>query len=139
MDAIRQEEETGCGLACVAMLAGQSYAAVRETAAGLGIFAADEALWSDTTYVRRLLDHYGIKSAPQETPFTDWTDLPDRALLATKLHYENGQPFWHWAVFVREADGPVVLDPAPHLASNRRTDWAAMEVTWFIGVETAPD
>lgn len=132
MEPVIQEEATGCGLACVAMLAGESYQAVREVAAGLGIYASDAALWSDTAYVRRLLAHYGIAAAPEETPFTTWAELPDCALLATKHHYENGRPFWHWVVFVREAEGAAVLDPAPYLAENRRTDWEAMRVAWFL-------
>mgnify|MGYP000185013675 CR=1 FL=1 len=134
MKAIFQEEETGCGLACVAMLAGVSYQAVREAAAGLGIFASDEALYSDTAYVRRLLEHYALKAEPGETPFTTWEGLPDCALLATKHHFEGGQPFWHWAVFVREPEGAAVLDPAPYLSNNRRTDWATIAPAWFIPV-----
>jgi len=70
MKAIVQEEQTGCGLACVAMLAGASYQAVREAAAGLGITAGDEALWSDTAKVRHFLAPYDIAAAPEETPFT---------------------------------------------------------------------
>jgi len=60
MEALVQADETGCGLACVAMLAGTSYPSVRTLAANLGISPAEEALWSDTTYVRRLLPHYGL-------------------------------------------------------------------------------
>ena len=134
MRPVVQEEQTGCGLACVAMLAGESYQAVREAAAGLGIFASDEALWSDTDYVRRLLAHYGLEAAPGERPFTSWAELPDCALLATKHHYENGRPFWHWTVFTRAPEGAVVLDPAAYLADNRRTDWADIDVAWFIPV-----
>ena len=129
-----QEDATGCGLACVAMLAGEPYAAVRETAAGLGIRPDDPALWSDTAYVRRLLAHYGIAAVPGETPFTGWDTLPDRALLATRHHYEQGRPFWHWCVFAREPGGPEVLDPAPYLAHPRRTDLAAIEPAWFMAV-----
>ncbi|MFA9460350.1 hypothetical protein [Thiohalorhabdus methylotrophus] len=137
MEVVIQEEETGCGLACVAMLAGESYEAVRRTAAGMGIRATDEALWSDTAYVRRLLRHYGIETRPGEAPFTGWAELPARALLATKLHYDRGRPFWHWVVFVREPEGPVVLDPAPYLAGNRRTDTEAITPAWFIPIPTA--
>ena len=43
MKAIVQEEETGCGLACVAMLAGESYQTVREAAAGNGTRGAARA------------------------------------------------------------------------------------------------
>jgi ABC-type bacteriocin/lantibiotic exporter with double-glycine peptidase domain len=134
MEAVIQEEATGCGLACVAMLAGESYSAVRAEAAVLGIRAEDERLWSDTGHVRRLLAHYGIATEAGETPFRGWTGLPERALLATKHHVEGGRPFWHWCVFNREPDGAVVLDPAPYLAANRRTDWAATEPAWFIAV-----
>ena len=137
LQAVVQEQPTGCGLACVAMLAGQGYQAVRTTAAGLGITADDDALYSDTAYMRRLLAHYGIPADPGETPFTGWGDLPDRALLATKHHYEGGRPFWHWCVFVRDAHGAAVLDPAPDLADNRRTDWAGIEVAWFIRLAEA--
>lgn len=120
----------------VAMLAGKSYQTVREVAAGLGITADDDALYTDTAYVRRLLAHYDIAAAPGETPFTAWAELPDCALLATKHHYEQERPFWHWVVFVREREGAVVLDPAPHLADNRRTDWQDMAVAWSIAVSS---
>jgi len=134
MRVVIQEETTGCGLACVAMLAGMSYAAVREAAAELGIYAADEALFSDSAYVRRLLAHFGVEADRKETPFTAWAQLPDLALLATKQRFEAGRLYWHWAVFAREPDGAVVLDPAPYLEENRRTDWEEMAPAWYIPV-----
>ena len=138
MQVVIQKDETGCGLACVAMLADTGYGEVRQAAAALGIRPDDPALWSDTGPVRRLLDHYGIRAAPEETPFTGWGGLPDRALLATKHHYEGDRPCWHWCLFVRGPGGPVVLDPAASLAENRRTDWAAMAPAWSIGLPEAP-
>lgn len=137
MRAVVQEETTGCGLACVAMLAGRDYSAVREAAAAMGIHASDEALWSDTAHVRRLLDHFGVPAAPDESPFRGWDTLPDRALLAIKHHWEGDRAYWHWAVFVREPDGAAVLDPAAHLDGEPRTDWAGMEPAWSIAVTPA--
>jgi ABC-type bacteriocin/lantibiotic exporter with double-glycine peptidase domain len=134
MEIVVQEEETGCGFANVAMLAKRRYAEVKALANSIGIFAADPRLYSDTAYVRRLLAEYGIRVSEQETPFTSWESLPERALLSIKYNVENGQPFWHWVVFVRESGTPVVLDPAKYLLNNRRTDFEKMQPKWFIEV-----
>ncbi len=111
MKPVVQEEKTGCAIAAAAALAGISYRQARETANGIGIFAEDPALWSDTKPIRRLLEQLGITTCSEETPFTGWDDLPDRALLAIKWHLENGKPHWHWVVFVREGThNSYVLD-----------------------------
>ncbi|TAJ98997.1 MAG: hypothetical protein EPO39_17080 [Candidatus Manganitrophaceae bacterium] len=134
MEVVLQEETTGCGLASVATLVKRRYAEVKALANSLGIFAQDSRLYSDTRYVRRLLGVYGVRVSEKETPFASWPALPDRALLAIKYQIENGRPFWHWVVFVREGGAPAVLDPAKDLSSNRRTDFDAMQPKWFIEV-----
>ena len=135
MKVVLQKEPTGCGLACVAMLTGRSYLEIRVFANSIGVFAADSRLYSDTRYVRRLLAAYHVRVSEEETPFTSWEQLPDKALLAIKYHFENDRPFWHWVVFVREGEKPVVLDPAIDLPENRREDFEKMEPKWFIEVE----
>ena len=134
MEMVIQEEPTGCGLASVAILAKEKYASVKTLANSLAIFAEDTRLYSDTGYVRRLLKEYGIRVAEEETPFASWRALPNKALLSIKYHIENGRPFWHWVVFVRESGKPVVLDPAKYLPNNRRTDFEKMQPKWFIEV-----
>ncbi len=134
MNVVVQEEVTGCGLASVAMVAGKGYAEVKVLANRLGIFAEDNTLYSDTGYVRRLLTEYGVRVGAHEKPFSTWAELPSKALLAIKYHFENGRPFWHWVVFERSNGIAVVLDPARHLAENRRTDFAAMQPKWFIEI-----
>lgn len=44
MKIVLQDEPSGCGIACVAMLAGQRYEEVKRRANGMGIFAEDERL-----------------------------------------------------------------------------------------------
>lgn len=134
MDIVLQEEPSGCGIACVAMVSGQTYPKVRELANGLGIFADDTRLYSDTEYVRRLLAEYGVGVSPEERPFTSWNELPNKALLSIKYHVENGKPVWHWVVFSRENGMPVVLDPAKYLSNNRRTDFEEMQPKWFVEI-----
>ncbi len=135
MDVVRQKHPTGCGIASVAMLAGTDYDTVRETAAGMGISADDRRLYSETDYVRRLLDAYGLHASPGERPFTGWHDLSDRALLAVYESNAEGRPQWHWVVFERENGNPVVLDPATDAPSNRRTDFDELMPSWSIAVQ----
>jgi hypothetical protein len=89
MKPVVQLEQTGCGIASVAALAGVSYRPAQRKASRLGIFAGDSRLWSETHYIRRLLKQYGIRPASAEKPFTSWEDLPDLALLAIKWHRER--------------------------------------------------
>jgi ABC-type bacteriocin/lantibiotic exporter with double-glycine peptidase domain len=134
MEAVIQEEVTGCGIAASAALAGLGYAEARKRAGALGIQASDPSLWSDTQYVRRLLREFGISASPKETPFESWEQLSDKALLAIKWRMEQGQPFWHWVLFVRENGEAKVLDSKKALKSNVRRDFGRIRPKWYIEV-----
>ncbi|WP_114416548.1 hypothetical protein [Marinospirillum perlucidum] len=134
MQVVIQEEETGCGLASVANILGCSYAQVRQLAAKKGIFAADTRLWSETGYVRDLLEDQGVRLGADQQPFVSWEALPDTALLAIKHHREGDRDFWHWVVFKRRQGEARVLDSAAYLESNLRQDWEGMQPRWFIEV-----
>ena len=134
MKPVVQEDVTGCGIASVAMLAGVSYKQARRAAGRLGISADDPRLWSETGPVRRLLKQYGLRASGKETPFPSWEALPDLALLAIKWHRAGGRAFWHWVVFRRGPQGPVVLDPKLALRRHVRTDFGRMKPKWFLPV-----
>jgi len=134
MTVIIQEETTGCGIASVANIVGQSYAEVKAKANAMGIFADDNTLYSDTQYVRNLLREYNVQVSSNETPFKSWETLPDVALLSIKYHEENGLFFWHWVVFKRVQGRPVILDSAAYLEKNKRLDFQNMKPKWFIEV-----
>ena len=129
-----QLERTGCGIASVAVLAGVSYRQVQRMARRLGISAKDRRLWSETQYVRMLLEQYRIEASGKELPFVSWSALPDLALLAVKWRREGGRAFWHWVVFVREHDRAYVLDSKRGLKAHVRTDFGRMTPKWFIRV-----
>ncbi len=134
MKIVLQEDETGCGLACVAMLAGKTYAEVKQAAASLGIRVRDKNLYSDTHYVRRLLRRFGIQCSEEEKPFVSWEALPDKALLSIKYHKESFRNVWHWGLFERKQGQSAVLDPAKYVLHHRRTDFGAMKPKWFIEI-----
>lgn len=134
MKPVVQLERTGCGIASVATVARVPYRQVQRVANRLGIFAEDKRLWSETGYVRRLLRHYGVRTARVEVRFQSWKGLPDLALLAIKWHQVRDRAFWHWVVFWRGPGGPVVLDPKLGLRTNARTDFGRIRPKWFLAV-----
>jgi len=69
MEVVIQEEKTGCGIASVANIVELSYSEVKEKANSIGIFATDDSLYSDTEYVRILLNQYDVKASSIEAPF----------------------------------------------------------------------
>lgn len=136
LESVVQEETTGCGIASVANILGQSYSEMKAIANAMGIYASDKSLWSDTQYVRRMLSSAGVETSKGEVPFASWDTLPDLALLSIKYHQEEGQNFWHWVVFKRVDGQPFVLDSASYLPSNIREDFHAMQPKWFIEVKS---
>ena len=135
MKPVVQEEATGCGIASVANILNKTYSEMKENAHAMGIQASDKSLWSDTQYVRQMLEAYGVKTSVEEIPFDSWLALPDLALLSIKHHEEDGRKFWHWVVFERIDGKPSVLDSASYLPSNVRTDFEKMQPKWFIEVK----
>lgn len=135
IQAVVQEERTGCGIASVAAIAGVSYGEAAALAASLGIHASDASLWSDTASVRRLLAAYGLAAWPREIPFSSWQELPACALLAIKWRLLAGMPHWHWVVFVRDRQGTRVLDSKADLKRHCRRDFGRMHPKWFIPVQ----
>ena len=131
---VAQEDITGCGIACVASLAGVRYREVKARASRLGVEVTDSRLWSDPTVVRTLLKQYGIRATPKELPFRSWEALPPLALLAIKWHRKGNQASWHWIIFWQSPTGPVVLDPKKTLKHPIRTDWGRMKPKWFIAI-----
>jgi len=139
MKPVIQLESTGCGIASVAAIAGVSYLKAKSVARSHGIFASDQKLWSETTHVRKLLRHFGLRASPTELPFHSWDGLSDLALLSVKWHREKGRPFWHWVVFARENGRSYVLDPKSTLRRHTRTDFGRIKPKWYIAVARSSD
>ncbi|MFO0775368.1 MAG: hypothetical protein U0172_11960 [Nitrospiraceae bacterium] len=134
MKPVVQLDRTGCGIAAAAAISGRTYREVKRKAAGIGVFAEDPRLWSDSEPICKVLATFGNKVENRRRPFTGWDALPALALLATKWHLEQGRPFWHWAVFVRDGDESYVLDSKRSLRSHRRTDFGRIKPKWFLRV-----
>lgn len=131
MKLVIQQEKTGCAIASSAALAGISYKKAKSIANGLGVYAEDSTLWSETNYIRKKLN---IKISKIETPFKSWEALPERALLAIKWHMDKGKPYWHWVVYIRENNSEYVQDSSKRIKNNKRTDFGRIKPKWYIKV-----
>ncbi len=127
-----QLDRTGCAIASAAAIMGMSYPEMKSVARSLGITPEDTSLWTSTSAIRKLLKHGGVRADPGELPFTSWDRLPDLALLSIKWKFQDGNPAWHWVVFVRDGKNPVVLDSKKGLRTNVRKDFGRMRPKWYI-------
>ena len=104
MRRIVQQDRHGSGVACLAMLAGKSYRAVRKEMFQNGVVSA-----ADTGDLRRALAVYGLELAHHSVPFrsTKYEDLKDNAIL--KVNPRRGGAEWHWVVW--DTKRQRILDP----------------------------
>ena len=135
MQAVIQEDPTGCGVACCAALAGVSYQETKKLANSLGVFTTDLSLWSEIEPIRKILSSLNFTSSSSQTQFSSWNDLPDLALLAVKWHIYQGRPCWHWVIFVREEQSVYVLDSNARLKHNVRTDFGRIQPKWYLSLK----
>lgn len=130
---VMQEDATGCGIACAAMLAGKTYHAAKKRAKELGLFPDDRTLYSDIYHLRPLLACYNIGIGTKQ-PFRKWQDVPSPSILAIKYRPDPDAPSWHWAVFEEGDGGPLILDPSKNRHGKVRTDLGNVKPQWFIPV-----
>ena len=71
MKPVLQKEKTGCAIASAAALSGLSYSQAKRIANQIGIFAEDKKLWSETTYIIKLLTQLKIKTAKNRATLRD--------------------------------------------------------------------
>ena len=98
-----QQHDDGCGIACVAMLAGLSYDEVC-----LAIFGDHQGDATSLDDLRWALMGYGFRVPRRMTPF--WEGLHKQLKQHALLALDPGpEAMWHWAVW--DATGRRILDP----------------------------
>jgi hypothetical protein len=116
-----QLDGTGCGLACVAMLARRSYSDIRRSFSR--VFPKKELnlgrYWTDAADLRKLLVRFRIELG-REVRVRTWNKVPDFALVA--VHWKRSKGTWHWVLFVRDQHGGFILDPRKSVVAARRRD-----------------
>lgn len=130
MERILQEDASGCGIACIAMLADRPYQKVRQLAVDhLGYHKTSKEFYTGTRELKQLGKLLNLKIGYRCIPFRDYSKVPGLAILAVNFSENTG--LWHWVVFRRDQDGPYVLDPLRRVKKTRRTDFGRMKVGWW--------
>lgn len=139
-----QHDRSGCGLACVAMLAGIGYAQARTLAralhigprpyryrAGAGVRTARAGWLTDARQLRRMLAVLRIATRA-EREVDDWSQCDGDGLVAINPR-DDGT--WHWVVYLHGEGSPHVLDPNPRVRRERRRDFGRMRPARFVPLQ----
>ncbi len=129
---VRQtNKSSGCGPACLAMLAFTT-----EDAAIEALFDAPQARSQHTWWpnLKRGLAALNVQAAHRAKRVATWSRIETPAIVACGLRLSaDGDRHWHWVVFVPDADGGLVYDPlrdGPVRPSQiRRQPFSYLQVT----------
>ena len=130
---VGQDDETGCGVACIAMLVGQDYEKVKAA-----LFDSQRKRVFYTTYkdLRRGLERYGLSLEDgRARRFKSFAEIDGTAIVAV----DQTPPVksrWHWVVFVHDGRRRYVLDPS--WDGVVRTNLRALRGRTFLQVIPAP-
>ncbi|RGE46669.1 hypothetical protein DZC30_02515 [Comamonas testosteroni] len=129
---VTQETLTDCGLACVAMVSGQSLATVRKVAIKELGYPKDGPYTTTHENLFKLLAHFGIGHG-KKAPFKSLAAMPSLAIMETRKMPSTGNS--HLVVFERLPDGDErVLDPGFWLKQQERRDWNRIKLDTFVPV-----
>ncbi len=104
-----QPDDTGCGIACVAMLSGLSYNEVKQLMIAEKLFDTDTSYWGTSFCdLKEVLNKLEIKTANRRK-FNRRRNIPARVAIASTNYDKKGM--WRWVVFVRDIDGFYIYDP----------------------------
>ena len=141
MRLIRQpQNSTLCGIACVAMIAGENLAVVIKKA--IEIFE-----WNPKTVetdsrtskkeILRLLAEYGFSQVCTFKKFTSWKNIEGLNLVAVRYNLKTGN--WHWIVAKRDRATLKIYDPENEspveFRKKEKPDGRTYRGKWFLRIE----
>lgn len=124
MKRIKQLNKSGCGVACVAMIVGTTYAKA------LTVIFGDRHRkyhYTNTGDLRRALAQFGYLASPRLMPLRGrpFMELTEHAILKVNRHKHG----WHWVVW--DAERRQILDP--HAKAS-----GTYQAVSFLSVTKAP-
>jgi len=123
MNRIIQEDNTGCGLACVAMVTGKSYQEIKLLAIHLNICNEKGPYYTRAKDICSLLKYYRIGFS-KVRHVKNWSSINDNSIVA--INYDEKLDTWHWVVYINGYINGYVLDPRKKVKSIERKDWNRM-------------
>lgn len=127
---VYQHDDTGCGLACVAMIVNKTYFEVKDYVLNNGIISNDTNYFGTTfKQIATILNCLGM-NAYSRRKFKKWSNIPAKVAIASTNYGNSGN--WHWVVFVRDIDGCYIYDP--NKPRKKIRDLRGKKSGWFMEV-----
>ncbi|HGM8090047.1 TPA: hypothetical protein ACKP9S_006478 [Pseudomonas aeruginosa] len=121
---VAQEDDYGCGVACLAMVTGRSYAEARKDFVALGLAdrrAGRPALGVSVGELRMAVSAAGLIAEPRR--WKGWDSVDGLGIFKMKADWRGpkGKGKWSWAVAFRHPEfGITVFDPHQDIPSFER-------------------
>lgn len=108
MKRIKQKDRTGCGIACVAMVAKKTCAQVKKKMQSLGCFEDNKknVFFTEYSDLKKALKAYKIKSSRVYNK-KNWESIRKNAIVA--INHNKKRDEWHWVIYDKKKGG--VFDP----------------------------
>lgn len=103
-----QPDDTGCGIACIAMIVGKTYQEVKAKMIEGQFFVKCTDFGTTFKDLQNALKLYNINTNPKKK-FKKWQNIPAKIAISSTNY--DAQGIWHWVVFVRDVEGYYIYDP----------------------------
>ena len=104
---LKQGDETGCGIACVAMVANSDYETTKAKMMEIENWhASKKKFYTRACHLQKLLEVINVKSAIKSSK--KWDDIKGCAIVG--VNREKNEPF-HWVVVIKDASRFIIIDP----------------------------
>ena len=127
-----QEDSTGCGIACIAMVAGISYAEAKQITLNNEILKKSvKNFYTTTKDLVNVLNSIGIESS-KGRKVRYWSSINTISIVG--INFLETTDTWHWVLFIPNKDTGYVLDPSKRVKTEKRTDFSRMRLRSYIPI-----
>lgn len=127
-----QEDSTGCGIACIAMVAGISYAEAKQITLNNEILKKSvKNFYTTTKDLVNVLNSIGIESS-KGRKVRYWSSINTISIVG--INFLETTDTWHWVLFIPDEDTGYVLDPSKRVKTEKRTDFSRMRLRSYIPI-----
>ena len=130
---IIQDDASGCGLACVAMIVGATYAEVKKVALDNGILEEKRTFYTISRDLISLLNYFNFK-AERGRKVSHWSSIQSLSIVA--INFRESSNSWHWVVYVPDENQGYVLDPHKKIKKEQRRDLSRMKLRSYIPIDS---
>ena len=127
-----QEDSTGCWIACIAMVAGISYAEAKQITLNNEILKKSvKNFYTTTKDLVNFLNSIGIESS-KGRKVRYWSSINTISIVG--INFLETTDTWHWVLFIPNEDTGYVLDPSKRVKTEKRTDFSRMRLRSYIPI-----